>query len=99
MFLIKGDAGFPECPATANVLKCRKWVISDNSLTCYDCPHKTTMGTRRIGILGNEQGTALNIAGPADVFATAADLNPGPSGGRAYEIILFGPTPASAPAT
>jgi len=50
------------------------------------------MGTRRIGILGYEHVTALDIAGPADVFATASDLNLTPSSGRAYEVILISPT-------
>jgi transcriptional regulator GlxA family with amidase domain len=50
------------------------------------------MGTRRIGILGYEHVTALDIAGPADVFATASDLNLTPSAGRAYEVILISPT-------
>jgi transcriptional regulator GlxA family with amidase domain len=51
------------------------------------------MGTRRIGILGYEHVTALDIAGPADVFATASGLSPSPSGEPAYEVVLIGPTP------
>jgi hypothetical protein len=35
-----------------------------------------TMNTRRVGILGFDNVTALDMVGPADVFATAADLEP-----------------------
>jgi transcriptional regulator GlxA family with amidase domain len=48
------------------------------------------MSTRRIGILGFEHVTALDIVGPADVFATANGLEPGAPETPAYEIILIG---------
>lgn len=53
------------------------------------------MTTRRIGILGFENVTALDIVGPADVFATAK----APSGAGVatppYEIVLIGVDGAS----
>jgi transcriptional regulator GlxA family with amidase domain len=52
------------------------------------------MSTRRIGIFGFKQVTALDIVGPADVFATASGLDPSASGGPAYEIVLIGETAA-----
>jgi transcriptional regulator GlxA family with amidase domain len=50
------------------------------------------MGTRRIGILGFENVSALDITGPADVFATASDLNRPKQGEPVYEVILIGVT-------
>jgi transcriptional regulator GlxA family with amidase domain len=52
------------------------------------------MSTRRIGILGFKQVTALDIVGPADVFATATGLDASAAGGPAYEIVLIGETAA-----
>jgi transcriptional regulator GlxA family with amidase domain len=48
------------------------------------------MSTRSIGILGYEGVTALDIVGPADVFATANGFIPATTGGPAYEVILIG---------
>jgi transcriptional regulator GlxA family with amidase domain len=48
------------------------------------------MSTRRIGIIGYEGVTALDIVGPADVFATANGLSPATPDGPAYEIVLIG---------
>jgi transcriptional regulator GlxA family with amidase domain len=51
---------------------------------------KKKMATRRIGILGFENAAALDIVGPADVFATASELNRSKQGEAAYEVILVG---------
>ena len=50
------------------------------------------MSPRRIGILGFENVTSLDIAGPAYVFATACGLASNPAEGPAYEIVLIGVT-------
>lgn len=47
------------------------------------------MNQKTIGILGFENITALDIAGPADVFATASGLAPG---GKPYRVIVIGVT-------
>jgi len=46
------------------------------------------MTPRRIGILGYDNVTALDLVGPADVFATAC----GPGSRPAYEIVVIGVT-------
>jgi transcriptional regulator GlxA family with amidase domain len=48
------------------------------------------MNTRRIGILGYDGVTALDIVGPADVFASANGMCPATPDGPAYEIVLIG---------
>jgi transcriptional regulator GlxA family with amidase domain len=50
------------------------------------------MNPRYIGLLGFDNVTALDLVGPADVFATAADLDPAAPGGRPYKIVVIGVT-------
>jgi transcriptional regulator GlxA family with amidase domain len=50
------------------------------------------MNPRRIGILGFDNVTALDLVGPAEVFATAASLDPSQAGGRPYEVVVIGLT-------
>jgi transcriptional regulator GlxA family with amidase domain len=64
--------------------------MADMDGFCYPRTHATKMATKRIGILGFENVTALDIVGPADVFATASGLDPATAGGPAYEVILIG---------
>jgi transcriptional regulator GlxA family with amidase domain len=46
--------------------------------------------TRRIAFLGYPQLTALDLVGPAEVFATAAGLAPPPAGRPIYEVMVLG---------
>jgi transcriptional regulator GlxA family with amidase domain len=50
------------------------------------------MNTRCIGLFGFDGVTALDIVGPVDVFATAADLEPAAKGGKPYRIVILGAT-------
>ncbi len=50
------------------------------------------MNTRCIGLFGFDGVTALDIVGPADVFATAADLDPTAKGGKPYRVVILGAT-------
>jgi transcriptional regulator GlxA family with amidase domain len=47
------------------------------------------MTPKRIGILGYDQATALDIVGPADVFATAAGLGSPAPADIPYEVVLI----------
>lgn len=44
------------------------------------------MNPRRIGFLGFDDVTALDLVGPAEVFATAASIDPA----NAYEVVVIG---------
>jgi transcriptional regulator GlxA family with amidase domain len=44
----------------------------------------------RVGILGFDNVTALDLVGPADVFSTASQLNSAAESGRHYEVIIIG---------
>jgi transcriptional regulator GlxA family with amidase domain len=55
-------------------------------------PANTTMNSRRIGIVGFDNLTALDLVGPADVFATAAGPYSSISKEMPYEVIVIGIT-------
>ena len=50
------------------------------------------MTPRRIGFLGFDGVTALDLVGPAEVFSTAVAAEPPGAGGRLYEVLVLGLT-------
>jgi transcriptional regulator GlxA family with amidase domain len=50
------------------------------------------MNPKRIGFLGFDGVTALDLVGPAEVFATAVSPEPAGAGARLYEVLVIGVT-------
>ena len=57
------------------------------------------MKTRRIGLIGYDGVTALDIAGPADAFHSATELAEREKTDRLYEVVIIGLTRAPFTAT
>src|SRR2546421_97301 len=75
----------PEKSKTAALLssaKSSEWAIS--------FPVDERMATKRIGIVGYNGVTALDIVGPLEAFATASYGSPERVGRRAYEVMIIG---------
>src|SRR5205814_3277934 len=62
--------------------KSSEWAIS--------FPVDERMATKRIGIVGYNGVTALDIVGPLEAFATASYGSPERVGRRAYEVMIIG---------
>lgn len=50
------------------------------------------MGTKRIGILGYDDVTALDVVGPAEAFATANGATSNLPAEKRYEVVIIAPT-------